>query len=429
MRTLDDAAHFWSGGTPSKKNSNFWEGNIPWYSASNMDNRFLGTTDVKISEDGLNAGSRLAPQGSTLLLVRGSGLFNYVPICFAERPVAFNQDVKAIVPKEGYDPIFLHFWIESLREILNENIGVTGIGAGKFELNFLKTLPFPDFDEDTQKRLGKTSACFDLKILNCKKQNAILEDMARSIFRAWFVDFEPVHAKAAGATSFRGMPQGLFDKLKTQLNEVAEGKFYPSSWAPCVLEKLIDINPTRALKKGVLAPYVGMADVPLKGPAIETRVYREFTSGMRFQNGDTLLARITPCLENGKTALVDILAENEIGWGSTEFIVLSPTDTVGPEFIYCLARDETFRDYAIRNMTGTSGRQRVSSDAIASFPMFKAPDEYYKAFGEFARPLFSKISANRDQISVLSQLRDTLLPKLISGEIDVPDLEALTDGG
>lgn len=103
----------------------YWNSDILWYSAQNIDNSFIGDTLTKITQEGLQAGSRIAPAGSALLLVRGSGLFNYIPIYYAKKPVAFNQDVKAIVPKEGIDPDFLHFWIEALRPKLKENIGIT----------------------------------------------------------------------------------------------------------------------------------------------------------------------------------------------------------------------------------------------------------------------------------------------------------------
>jgi len=168
-----------------------------------------------------------------------------------------------------------------------------------------------------------------------------------------------------------------------------------------------------------------MSNVPTEGPSAETWAKREFTSGIRFKNGDTLLARITPCLENGKTALVDFLKEGEIGWGSTEFIVLAPKAATPSEFIYCLARDTRFREFAIKNMTGTSGRQRVDQSSISGFHMVHPGTAFLEEFGRIARPLFERIVANRDEIAVLGVLRDALLPKLISGELEAPSLEAL----
>ncbi|MDF2369928.1 MAG: restriction endonuclease subunit S [Rhizobiaceae bacterium] len=287
------------------------------------------------------------------------------------------------------------------------------------------TLP----DTDVQKSIGIILKCLDDKIELLREMNRTLEEIARAVFRAWFVDFDPVRAKAAGATSFRGMPQDLFDTLPNsyELSEIGE---IPTGWVPCVLSDLIAVNPTRPLKKGVESAYLGMTDVPTSGPTPDSWAQREFSSGMRFKNGDTLLARITPCLENGKTALVDFLDNGEIGWGSTEFIVLAPKGSTSREFIYCLARNERFREFAIKNMTGTSGRQRVSHESISGYKMVDPGAAALEVFEQLSEPMFDRITANRDEISTLAALRDTLLPKLISGELEAPSLEALgLDGG
>ena len=123
------------------------------------------------------------------------------------------------------------------------------------------------------------------------------------------------------------------------------------------------INPTRKVKKGELVPFVEMAALPLSGRDIsasdvETRVAK--AAGVHFQNGDTLLARITPCLENGKTAQVNVLADGTVGEGSTEFIVLCGHDSADNDFVYYLCREPEFRKFAISRMEGTSGRQRVA---------------------------------------------------------------------
>ena len=87
---------------------------------------------------------------------------------------------------------------------------------------------------------------------------------------------------------------------------------------------MIEVNPPRILRKGDVAPYLDMANMPTQGHSPDKVIDRAFGSGMKFINGDTLVARITPCLENGKTAFVDFLKEGQVGWGSTEYIVLRP---------------------------------------------------------------------------------------------------------
>jgi type I restriction enzyme S subunit len=166
-----------------------------------------------------------------------------------------------------------------------------------------------------------------------------------------------------------------------------------------------------------------MASLPTSGSSINQVQYREFNSGTKFRNGDTLLARITPCLENGKSAYVDCLNDDELAWGSTEFIVLRSKGTYPNPLGYLLARDPVFRSYAIRHMSGTSGRQRVQGEAIGRYPLAIAPENILLEFDRFCAPLFAKIKANHEQNQTLADLRDTLLPKLMSGEIRLRDAE------
>jgi type I restriction enzyme S subunit len=136
-------------------------------------------------------------------------------------------------------------------------------------------------------------------------------------------------------------------------------------------------------------------------------------------NGDTLLARITPCLENGKTACVDFLAGKQVGWGSTEFIVFRPKAPLPEAFGYLLCRHPEFRAFAIANMSGTSGRQRIPNDCFANYK-FAAPDACVAAaFGLTVDGIMAEIKAQDEEFRTLATLRDTLLPKLLSGELSV----------
>ena len=135
------------------------------------------------------------------------------------------------------------------------------------------------------------------------------------------------------------------------------------------LGEVVELNPSEPLKKGIVAPYLDMAALPTSGSNSDDAVWREFTSGTRFRNGDTLFARITPCLENGKIAFLQSLPNDSVGWGSTEFIVMRAASPVPPVYTYLLARNAAFREHAIQSMTGTSGRQRVQVDALAPYPL------------------------------------------------------------
>ena len=172
-----------------------------------------------------------------------------------------------------------------------------------------------------------------------------LESMARVLFKSWFVDFDPVRAKMDGRwrpdDSLPGLPAHLYDLFPDRLVDSELG-LIPEGWEVKALEQFVELNPYESLKKDTPAPYLDMVALPTSGPNPDDAVMREFKSGTRFRNGDTLLARITPCLENGKTAFIQSLQDGEIRWGSTEFIVMRAIPPVPCTHTYLLARAPVF---------------------------------------------------------------------------------------
>jgi type I restriction enzyme S subunit len=203
---------------------------------------------------------------------------------------------------------------------------------------------------EEQQAIAHILGTLDNKIELSRRMKETLEGIAQAIFKSWFVDFDPVHAKAAGEQP-SGLAPHIADIFPGAFEESELGEI-PRGWQVQALSDIVDINPSRRLAKGSQAPYLAMSGMPTQGHAPDSWIEREFGSGMKFENGDTLVARITPCLENGKTAYVDFLKDGEVGWGSTEYIVLRPKDPIPTIFAYLLARGEEFRTYAIRQMTG-----------------------------------------------------------------------------
>lgn len=279
-------------------------------------------------------------------------------------------------------------------------------------INF--NLPPLNIQDSTLALLGSLDDKIDLN----RRMNETLEAMARAIFKDWFVDFGPTRAKMEGRATY--LTQWIWDLFPDALD--GEGK--PMEWDRKQACDIIEFNPSEKLKKGEPAQYLDMAALPTQGASPVPPIDREFTSGTKFRNGDTLLARITPCLENGKTAFVQCLDGESTGWGSTEFIVMRSIYPVPKPYSYILARDHDFRRHAIQSMTGTSGRQRATTDAIAAYPVTTPGVEgVWLALGALIDPIFQKIAANADESRTLAQTRDLLLPKLMSGEIRVKDAE------
>ena len=195
-----------SGGTPKKDDPVYWGGDIPWISANSMHGTRYADSDLKLTEEGLANGSRLAPKDAVLLLVRGGALHNRIPIGIAERPVAFNQDVKAIVSKEDrIRPWFLLSWLMGHEQyLLSSVVEYTGIGAGKLDTKRMQSLTMllPSLDE--QDEIVTVAKALDDRITLLRETNATLEAIAQALFKSWFVDFDPVRAKMEGRT-----PEGM----------------------------------------------------------------------------------------------------------------------------------------------------------------------------------------------------------------------------
>jgi type I restriction enzyme S subunit len=296
---------------------------------------------------------------------------------------------------------FYFFWSPQGRALMGsivEQVAAAGIRGSD-----LRRLPVPLPPIDEQRRIAAVLGALDDKIELNRKMNRTLEEMAQAVFKSWFIDFDGMDAS---------------EMVDTELGPI------PKGWEVSPVSEFVLFNPRVKLVRGTLAKFVEMKGLGTSGCSVLKVDTKELKGGgSKFEQGDTLLARITPCLENGKTAFVDFLDPGEAAFGSTEFIVMRAPDGVPPEWVYCLARSDEFRRHAISNMTGSSGRQRVPVDCFVHFHMAIPSSNKLREFGKWAAPAFARIKANTEQSRTLANLRDLLLPKLISGEIRIPAAE------
>lgn len=208
-----------------------------------------------------------------------------------------------------------------------------------------------------------------------------LEETAQAIYKEWFVDFE-----------------------------------FPDEIKKVTLNNYVGTNPQLNLRKNELSTYVEMNDLTISSMGITDSIKRGFIGGSKFQNDDTLLARITPCLENGKTAFVDILDAGEIAAGSTEFIVMRAKENISPFWVYCLARDENFRSYAISSMIGSSGRQRVHEKYLQKYILPEIHSDVMNKFHNTVKPVFKMVYLKSVENKKLAIIKTLLLSKLATIE-------------
>lgn len=213
--------------------------------------------------------------------------------------------------------------------------------------------------------------------------------------------------------------QELNDNLQQQAFSVFDNLVANAENNDYTVSDYAFLNPKRTLAKNQVARSIDMSQLSTSGAFPSGWEMKPFNGGMRFTNEDTLLARITPCLENGKTAFIDFLDDGEVAFGSTEYIVLAPKNDTPPEMLYCLARYPAFVDYAVKNMNGSSGRQRVSAETVGQYRLPLFDKHSLVLFKEVVSPMFLKMRYNSLENMRLAELRDALLPKLMSGEIDV----------
>ncbi|MBF0192718.1 MAG: restriction endonuclease subunit S [Magnetococcales bacterium] len=295
--------------------------------------------------------------------------------------------------------LFYYFFSPSWREVIKGNM-MTGSTVDRIPLITFPGFPVTLPPLPIQRRIAGILSAYDDLIENNQRRIKILETMARTLYREWFVHFRfPDHENVR--------------RVPSPLGEIPEG------WEIKNLPECVHVNPRVVVPRDGEKSFVPMGCLSNDSMLITDIESRTGNSGAKFQNRDTLFARITPCLENGKTGFVQFLPDKEsVAFGSTEFIVLR-SRTLSPEFVYCLARSDEFRGVAIKSMSGATGRQRVQERCFDDFQITQPPYALIDRFSDVVAPSFRLIYKLHLQIQNLRRTRDLLLPRLLSGQIDV----------
>jgi type I restriction enzyme, S subunit len=373
-----DAAHLYGGPYPFVQTGDVKHADL-----------YLSSYSQTYSEVGLEQ-SKLWPQGTLCITIAANIAETSIlglDACFPDSIIGFVAD------DSKCDVRFIKYQFETIKQHYQQ----VSQGAAQDNLSLEKLLSFklsiPPVEK--QRRIADILSAYDDLIENNRRRMKLLEESARQLYQEWFVRLRfPGH----------------------EHTRIVDG--LPEGWERMPMPEVVEINPTTRLSDEKEHWYVEMADLSADSMVIQNAVKRDGRSGSKFRNGDTLLARITPCLENGKTGYVDFLSNGEVGKGSTEFIVLR-SKCVSPEFVYCLARTYQFRENAIKSMVGSSGRQRVQESCFEKFLVLLPPHLLVKLFREFTEPAFQQIKIFHSQNLKLQTGRNILLPRLMNGEITV----------
>lgn len=396
--TLDDVCEFivdclhktaptQSTGYPSIRTPNVGRGRLNLDDVNRVsDDVYAEWTKRAIPEPGDLILAREAPAGNVAIITEGQ------EVCLGQRTVHLRPDLKVV------DPDFLCYYLLAPRQqgaLLAGETGATAPHVNMRDIRRLKLGSLPTLP--TQRKLGQIIASYDDLIENNRRRITLLEEAARLLYREWFIRFRfPGHEQVK-----------IIDGL-------------PKGWEQLPASEAFQINPRTPRNDDGTIAYLPMASLPEGGMVIDTGELerREKSTSVRFQNGDTLFARITPCLENGKTGFVQILGPDEVACGSTEFIVLRGRH-VSDYFVYLTARQPDFRENAIKSMIGSSGRQRVQPSCFDRYLVPVPPVLIAQLFTEVVEPMFEQINRLYRQSQCLTQARDLLLPRLMSGEMVV----------
>lgn len=399
---IGDLGKVVTGKTPPTAREEYFGTDYPFITPTDIDGskRHVETERYLSQESKKDFNNYLLPSGAICFVCIGATIGK---ICMTNVPSFTNQQINSvIVDGKRYDNCFVYYLLSTKKEHIKNIAGGAAtpiVSKSAFSDVFVE---IPELI--VQKKIAAILSAYDDLIENNLRRIKILEEMTQSLYREWFVKFRfPGHQKVK--------------MVDSPLGKIPEG------WEVKKATDAIAVNPTTKVPREGEKAFVSMGNLSSDSMLINGLELRSGNSGSKFSNGDTLFARITPCLENGKTAYVQFLpSDSDVAFGSTEFIVLR-SKTLCPELVYFMARSNEFRGNAIKSMSGASGRQRVQEACFDKF-LFAHPDpNTVSMFAKQIASIFRHVHTLSRKNDNLRQTRDLLLTKLISGELDVSELE------
>ena len=381
-RPLGELVSFASGGTPSKKRDDYWGGTIPWISAKTLKTENIDTSDLFITEEGLKAGSKIAPTGSILLLTRGRGLFNGIPIDRVEKDVAFNQDIKCLDSYGEVENEFIFYWLLSQKDYLMAKVGVTGIGAGKFDLDFLQKLMIPIPSERERKSIVGFASSISEKIRCNAKVNDNLLWQAQALYKDRFIDLKPFNGK---------MPPDWQLGTVSEIIELHDSKRIPlSSRERANLTKIY--------------PYYGATSV------------MDYVDRYLFDGIYLLLGEDGTVVDDKGFPILQYV-EGKF-WVNNHAHIITGKNGFTVETLYLL-----FSLTNVRSIVTGAVQPKISQANLNNVSVVIPSKAELSTFNSIVQPIFSQIRNLRAESDRLTSTRDILLPRLMSGEIDAANIQ------
>ena len=385
---LGNIADIIGGGTPSTKNYDFWYGDISWLTPKDLSGykeRYISKGERNITTSGLqNSSARLLPKWTVLLTSRAP--VGYLAI--AKQEVCTNQGFKSIVLKSGYSPEFFYYLLKNNMEYI---IGMSsGSTFAEISGTQVKNLEFNVPDYDTQKKIAGVLGALDDKIELNNKINQNLETQAQALFKSWFVDFEPFGGKMPDDWKI-----GNLLDIATYLNGLAMQKFRPKN-----NEKSLPVLKIKELRQGFCDSSSERCTASVKQDYI-------------IKDGDIIFSW-------SGSLLIDLWCGGDCGLNQHLFKVSSSNYNKWFYYMWTKHYLDKFSFIAADKAT-TMGH--IKREDLERAKVVLPSTQDYKKINDIQEPILDNIIANRIQNRKITELRDTLLPKLMSGEINVDSVK------
>ncbi|WP_411062684.1 restriction endonuclease subunit S [Vibrio rotiferianus] len=452
-RKLKDCAVWYSGGTPRKSNAEYWNGTIPWISAKSLHDTFICDSEDKVTELGAQNGTRTVPEGTILFVVRGMSLKNEFRVGLTTDTVTFNQDLKALLPVEGIDSHYLLYFLKSKAKDILSLVEEAGHGTGVLPTAVLQELDVPVPPLQQQKLVAKVILNFDEKIKINRQINQTLETMAQTLFKSWFVDYDPVIDNALDTGSsipevfearverrkavresadFKPLPDDVRQLFPSEFEESELG-WVPKGWGTCAVKSHCVRVQNGGTPKRSEASYWENGNIPwLTSGEVRQTIVTEVSSVIT-QKG----------LEESSAKWVEKLSTLVALYGATAGEVSINADKLTTNQAVCALMPQEFycwfnylqvkrKTSEMQSKAVGSAQQNISKGLVESLVVVSPTHAAVKCFHDIAEGCFKRMIKNQHESRTLEKLRDTLLPKLISGELrldssEVEQAKALVD--
>ena len=404
---LDQLGKIVTGKTPPSSGVGYFGGDIPFVTPTDLDGRrLIDTTARYLTESGARiVGHSRIPIGSVMISCIGSDM-GKAAITACE--CVTNQQINSIVVESDDDPMFVYYNLSNRKAEIRAAAGgsaqpiLNKSGFGQFRIGLP---PLPE-----QRAIAHVLGTLDDKIELNRRKNETLEAMARALFKSWFVDFDPVRAKLESRDT--GLPNNIADLFPDQMVESELGEI-PEGWeVGCLAD--IAVAPRRGIDPTDLrgeTPYIGLEHMPRRSIALtDWEGTGKVTSNKSFfEKGEFLFGKLRPYFHKVGIAPIS-------GVCSTDIVVIAPRSAIWSAFLLATISSVAFVNYTDQTSTGTK-MPRTSWKTMSRYAMCLPTDTGARAFQKAMGPILARTVANIHENRTLAVLRETLLPKLISGEI------------